>query len=77
MRVCVVSIDTVRACPLATSVPPWTSHQTTVILIGFGHGRRSEVGVGSGARVHECNRATSIMHAQLGQSQQPICTAEN
>ena len=27
-------VDRPRACPLATSVPSWTSHQTTVMVIG-------------------------------------------
>ena len=37
-------VDRPRACPLATSVPAWTSHQTTVMDIGFGHDRRSAWG---------------------------------
>ena len=37
-------VDRPRACPLATSVPSWTSHQTTVMDIGFGHDRRSAWG---------------------------------
>ena len=43
-------VDRPRACPLATSVPSWTSHQTTVMVIGFGHDRRSAWGA---TRVHE------------------------
>ena len=66
-------VDRPHAFPLATSVPSWTSHQTTVMVIGFGHDRRTEVGVGRGAPMS----STSTMHAQLGQSQQHVCTAEN
>ena len=51
-------VERPRACPLATSVPPWTSHQTTVMVTGFAMigGRRR-----SGASMS----ATSIMHAPV------------